>query len=147
MTVASTHDRPVNRTPAVTDTVAVDDRLTQAWDLLEKGEANRAQGFFALAAAKAPEDAVAKLGFALASAEMGDESRAEWSADRALAVDNGELAALTLGQNASIALADLLDAWQADGTDLSVRLEAAMPGVVTQPTSQAMGQAYGQAGG
>lgn len=139
MTVASTHDRPVNRTPAVTDTVAVDDRLAQAWELLEKGEANRAQGFFALAAAKAPDDAVAKLGFALASAEMGDTSRAEWSAGRALAVDEGELAGLTLGQNASVALADLLDAWEADGTDLAVRLEAAMPGVVTQPQAQASG--------
>lgn len=139
VTVASTHDRPVNRTPAVTDTVAADDRLAQAWDLLEKGEANRAQGFFALAAAKAPDDAVAKLGFALASAEMGDTARAEWSVGRALGVDDGELAGLELGQKASIALADLLDAWQASGTDLSARLEAAMPGVVTQPSVRAAG--------
>lgn len=134
VTIASTHDRPVNRTPAITDTVAVDDRLAQAWDLLEKGEANRAQGFFAMAASKAPDDAVAKLGFALASAEMGDVSRAEWSAKRALGVDEGELAGLSLGEHASIALADLLDAWQAEGLAWAADLEAAMPGVVTLPS-------------
>lgn len=136
ITVASTHDRPVNRTPEVTDTVAVDDRLAQAWELLEKGEANRAQGFFALAASKAPDDAVAKIGFALACAEMDDTARAEWSARRALTVDEGELASLTLGDQASVALADLLDAWQADGLDFVADLEAAMPGAVTMPTDQ-----------
>ncbi|MCA9273664.1 MAG: hypothetical protein KDA31_11540 [Phycisphaerales bacterium] len=136
VTVASTHDRPVNRTPVVTDTVAVDDRLAQAWELLEKGEANRAQGFFALAASKAPDDAVAKIGFALACAEMDDTSRAEWSARRALAVDAGELATLTLGDQASIVLADLLDTWQADGLELAADLGAAMPGVVTLPTDE-----------
>ncbi len=135
VTIASTHDRPVNRTPAITDTVAVDDRLAQAWDLLEKGEANRAQGFFAMVASKAPDDAVAKLGFALASAEMGDVSRAEWSAKRALGVDEGELAELSLGENASIALADLLDTWQASGIAWAADLEAAMPGVVTLPSN------------
>lgn len=136
VTVASTHDRPVNRTPEVKDTVAVQDRLTQAWELLEEGEANRAQGFFALAASKAPEDAVAKLGFALASAQLDDTARAEWSARRALSVDEGELAELTLGDEASVLLADLLDAWQADGLDLAGDLEAAMPGVVTQPVTE-----------
>ncbi len=137
VTVASTHDRPVNRTPAVTDTMAVDDRLAQAWELLEQGQANRAQGFFAMASSKSPDDAVAKLGFALASAEMGDVSRAEWSAKRAISVDEGELAGLTLGQNASVALADLLDAWQASGLALASELEAAMPGVVTLPADLA----------
>ena len=136
VTVASTHDRPVNRTPAVTDTMAVDDRLAQAWELLEKGEANRAQGFFAMAASKSPDDAVAKLGFALACAELDDTARAEWSARRALTVDEGELASLTLGDQASVALADLLDTWQADGLDFVADLEEAMPGVVTQPTTE-----------
>ena len=89
-----------------------------------------------MAASKSPDDAVAKLGFALASAEMDDTSRAEWSARRALAVDEGELAELTLDEKASIALADLLDTWQADGLDFVADLEAAMPGVITQPTRE-----------
>lgn len=136
VTVASTHDRPVNRTPEVKDTVEVTNRLAQAWELLVEGEAKRAQGFFAMAASKSPDDAVAKLGFALASAEMDDTPRAEWSARRALAVDEGELAELTLDEKASIALADLLDSWQADGLDFVADLEAAMPGVITQPTRE-----------
>lgn len=139
ITVASTHDRPANRTPSVTDAVAVDERLAQAWALLEQGEANRAQGFFALAAVKAPDDAAAKLGFALSTAMLGDKDRAEWSANRALAVDRGELAGLELGQRASIVLADLLDRWQARGSDLTARFESAMPGVITQPGTQASG--------
>lgn len=139
ITVASTHDRPVNRTPSVTDSVAVDERLAQAWALLEQGEANRAQGFFALAAVKSPDDAEAKLGFALSTAMLGDTDRAEWSANRALSVDQGELADLALGQRASITLADLLDSWEAQGSDLTARFESAMPGAITQPGTQVSG--------
>lgn len=138
ITVASTHDRTVNRTLAVTDTTPATDRLADAWKLLEQGEANRAQGFFALAAAKEPGDAVAKLGFALSCAMMGDETRAEWSARRALDTDEGELAALELASSASIVLADLMDIWAQD-PDLVVRLEKAMPGVITLPTTEAAG--------
>lgn len=101
--------------------------------MLERGKANQAQGFFALAAAKDPDNAQIKLGFALASAELGDNTRAAWSAGRAVGVDQGELAELELGDKASLLLADLLDELSTDDRALASDLEAAMPDLVTLP--------------
>jgi hypothetical protein len=131
--VIATHDRKPNRAPEIKDEVSVEDRTADAWKLLEQGEANRAQGFFALAAAKDPDDAVVKLGFALASADMGDDVRAAWSAERAINVDEGELATLELGSEASVMLADLIDSLQSLDSDLAVDIEQAMPLLVTLP--------------
>lgn len=131
--VVATHDRAPNRAPEIKDEVSVEERTADAWELLEQGEANRAQGFFALAAVKDPEDAVVKLGFALASAELGDAERAAWSAERAIGVDEGELATLELGDEASVMLADLLDSLQDSDSDLVANLEQAMPELVTLP--------------
>jgi len=131
--VVATHDRQPNRAPEIKDEVSVEDRTADAWELLERGEANRAQGFFALAAAKDPDDAVVKLGFALASAQMGEDVRAAWSADRAISVDEGELASLELGDSASMMLADLLDGLDDTQSDLAALLEEAMPTLITLP--------------
>lgn len=131
--VVATHDRAPNRAPEIKDEVSSEDRTADAWELLEQGKANQAQGFFALAAAKDPENAQIKLGFALASAELGDNTRAAWSAGRAVGVDQGELAELELGDKASLLLADLLDELSTDDRALASDLEAAMPDLVTLP--------------
>lgn len=131
--VVATHDKAPNRTSEIKDEVSSEDRTADAWDLLEQGKANQAQGFFALAAAKDPDNAQIKLGFALASAELGDHTRAAWSAGRAVGVDQGELAELELGDNASLLLADLLDELGSDERALASDLEAALRDLVTLP--------------
>ncbi|RNC81303.1 MAG: hypothetical protein ED559_05790 [Phycisphaera sp.] len=131
--VVATHDKAPNRAPEIKDEVSSEDRTADAWELLEQGKANQAQGFFALAAAKDPDNAQIKLGFALASAELGDSFRAAWSAGRAVGVDQGELAELELGDKASLLLADLLDELGTEDRALASDLEAAMPDLVTLP--------------
>lgn len=131
--VVATHDKAPNRATEIKDEVPSEERTTDAWKLLEQGKANQAQGFFALAAAKDPDNAQIKLGFALASAELGDTTRAAWSAKRAVGVDQGELAELELGDKASLLLADLLDDIQTDDSALAGDLEQAMPNLVTLP--------------
>lgn len=131
--VIATHDLPPNRTPApsqeVKDEVPTDERIAKAWELLESGRLNQAQGYFAFAAAKSPENAEAKLGYALVSMRLGESERATWSAGRALELDEGALASLEFGTEAQMAFADLLTALEVEDDALAARLGEAVPGV------------------
>jgi len=63
----------------------------RAWDTLGEGHDSRALDHFADLASAHPGDGLPKIGYALASAGLGDDSKAAWGMRRALRADPGAL--------------------------------------------------------
>jgi hypothetical protein len=80
--------------PAVEETSFT--RTSRAWSLLERGDARAARRDFAVLALRTPEDTTPRVGFALASAMLGENETAIWSMRRAFEIDAAAVADLAV---------------------------------------------------
>lgn len=77
---------------------ATDQPHAEGWSLLARGEARAAFRYFSQAASRNLDDGAPKIGYAIASAMIGDHRRAAWAMRRAFEIDPYSVGSISVDQ-------------------------------------------------